>query len=133
MFNNKPQEVREIKEVETIIGPSVKVRGDFHGSGNIVVEGAVEGSLISDNTISIKSKAKVVANIEANDAIIGGEVEGNIKTKGYLEITGTAIINGDIEASTLSIAQGAIFNGNCIMTKKRTGEQSRPTSPQQAD
>jgi cytoskeletal protein CcmA (bactofilin family) len=133
MFNSKPQEVREIKEVETIIGPSVKVRGDFHGSGNIVVEGAVEGSLVSDKTISIKSKAKVIANIEANDAIIGGDVEGNIKAKGYLEITGTAIINGDIEASSLSIAQGAVFNGSCIMTKKRNSEHHNHQGEEKID
>jgi cytoskeletal protein CcmA (bactofilin family) len=114
MFN-KQDGTREIKEVETIVGPTVKIKGDFTGSGNIIVEGQVEGSLKSDNTISIKYKAKIVANIEAKDAIIGGAVTGNIKIKGFLEITETAKITGDIEASSLSIAKGAILNGNCTM------------------
>ena len=117
MFNNKQdyKDLKDLKEIETIIGPSVKVKGDFHGSGNIVVEGTVEGSLKSDNTLSVKDKAKVIANVEAGDAIIGGEVQGNIKIKGYLEITGTAIILGDIEASSISISPGAVFNGRCTM------------------
>ncbi|MBT4495313.1 hypothetical protein HOC73_01045, partial [bacterium] len=31
--------------IETVIGPSVKVEGDFSGQGDIVVEGIVLGSL----------------------------------------------------------------------------------------
>ena len=120
MFN-KP-DLKDIKEVETIVGPSVRVKGDFHGSGNIVVEGSVEGSLKTDKTLSVKDKARVTANIEARDAIIGGEVQGNIKVIGTLEIIGTAQIFGDIEAANLSIAHGAIFNGKCTMSTKHKGQ-----------
>ena len=130
MFNK--QEVREIKEVETIIGPSVKVKGDFNGSGNIVIEGIVEGSIRSNKTISIKSTAKVMADIDAEEAIIGGEVKGNITVKGYLEITGTARINGNIKASSLSIARGAVINGNCLMSNERAGKDDTvPESPEE--
>ncbi len=131
MFKN--QEVKDIKEVETIVGPSVKVKGDFHGSGNIVVEGVVEGSLKSEKMISVKSKAKVFANVEASDAIIGGEVNGNIKVKNYLEITSTAKINGDIEAASLSIAQGANFNGSCLMSKGRNETSHSEMAVRQAE
>lgn len=126
MFN-KQDGIKDIKEAETIVGPTVKIKGDFHGSGNIVVEGSVDGSLKSENTISIKYKAKIVANVEAKDAVIGGEVVGNIKIKGYLEITDTAKITGDIEASSLSVAKGAILNGSCTMNKdgKKQADQNQ--------
>jgi len=114
-----------LKEVETIIGPSVKVKGNFHGQGNIVVEGILEGNLKTGSSLYVGDKAKVTANIEAKEATIGGEVVGNIKVKGYLEIGATAKITGDIEASALSVARGAVLNGKCAMTmeEKNTKEQ----------
>lgn len=115
MFNAQ-NEKGGLKDVETIIGPSVKVKGNFHGQGNIVIDGILEGSLKTQSSLRIGEKAKVSAGIEAKDANIQGEVIGNIKTKGYLEIGPTAKITGDIECSSLSIARGAILNGKCLMS-----------------
>lgn len=114
MFNKQGQE-KNFKEVETIIGPSVKIKGDFHGTDNVVVEGIVEGSLKTSGNLRIGDKAKVTANVEAKEAKISGEVHGNIKIRGYLEITATAKIFGDIEVLSLSIERGAIINGKCAM------------------
>ena len=105
-----------MNEFETIIGPSVKVKGDFNCQGNIIVEGMVDGSLKTNGSLEVGDKAKITANVEAKEAKIGGEISGNVKVKGFLNITGTAKIYGDIEASTLSIERGAIFNGKCVMT-----------------
>lgn len=116
----------DFKEVETIIGPSIKIKGDFHGMGNIIVDGCVNGSLKTNNNLKIGEKAKVTANVEAKEAKIGGEIKGNVKIKGYLEITSTAKIFGDIEANSLSIERGAIINGKCSMgpaTQDRTEEK----------
>jgi len=115
MFN-KTVSGTDSKEFETIIGPSVKVKGDFHGVGNITVEGTVEGSLKTNGNLNIGQKAKVTADVEAKAAKIGGEIRGNVKIKEYLEITSTAKVVGDIEAASLSVERGAILNGKCAMT-----------------
>ncbi|MEK7557612.1 MAG: polymer-forming cytoskeletal protein [Patescibacteria group bacterium] len=117
MFNEQKQG-ENFKEVETIIGPSVKIKGDFHGTNNMIVEGIIEGSLKTSSSLKISDKAKITASIEAKEAIISGEINGPVKIHGYLEITATAKIFGDIEAITLSIERGAIINGNCTMTAK---------------
>jgi len=115
MFNKQDQG-DVLNEFETIIGPSIKVKGDFNGQGNIIVEGTVEGSLKTNGSLEVGKTAKINANLEAKEAKIGGQISGNAKIKGFLEITATAKIFGDIEASGLSIERGAIFNGKCIMT-----------------
>jgi len=107
-----------LKEVETIVGPSVKVKGDFHCEGNIIVEGEVEGNLRCGNMLQLKNKSRITADVSAKEAIIGGEVKGNVKVEGYLEITDTAKILGDIDAGIVSIAKGATFNGKCSMGKE---------------
>ena len=115
MFNKQSQE-EGFNEFETVIGPSVKVKGDFNCQGNIIVEGMVEGSLKTNGNLEVGDKAKITADVEAKEAKIGGEISGNVKIKGFLEITATAKIFGDIEASALSIERGSIFNGKCAMT-----------------
>ncbi len=119
MFNNKEKmEEENYKDAETVIGPSIRVKGNFHGQGNIVIEGRVEGNVKTDNYLLVGNKAKILASIEAKNAKIGGEVTGNIKVNEYLEITSKAKISGDIEASALSIEKGAVLNGKCSMAKE---------------
>lgn len=113
MFNkeNKPE---KFKDAETIIGSSIKVKGNFHGQGNIVVEGQLEGNLKTEANLFIGEKAKVVANIEAYDAVINGEVKGSLKVHRYLALGPTAKVIGDITYSEISIEKGALINGQVL-------------------
>lgn len=113
MFN-KENKLEKFKDAETIIGASIKVKGNFHGQGNIVIEGTLEGSLKTDANIFIGEKARVTANIEAKDLIVNGEIKGSIKVKSYLSLGGTAKINGDVQYGELSIERGAVINGQLI-------------------
>jgi len=113
MFNR--DEKLQLKDAETIIGPSVKVKGEFNGQGDIIVEGVLEGSLKTGNRLRVGDKAKIKASIEAKDCSISGEVTGNLKIKGSLEVSATAKITGDIEVSSLSIEKGAQINGRISM------------------
>ena len=114
MFKDQKQNT-DIKQAETIIGASVKVKGNFHGDGNIIIEGEVEGSVKTKNFLLVGKTAKISADIAAKDARIGGTISGNIKVQDYLEIVSGARVNGDIHAKELSIEKGAILNGHCHM------------------
>jgi len=115
MFKNQETSSQNIKEAETIIGPSIKVKGNFHGQGNIIIEGTVEGSVKTNGFLLIGDKAKINADISAKNAKIGGEIKGNVKIEEYLEIKSSAKINGDISTKKISIEKNAIFNGRCDM------------------
>jgi len=113
MFNKDNNE--NIKEAETVIGPSIKVKGNFHGQGNIIIEGEIEGSVKTDNYLLVGEKSIITASIKAKNAKINGKITGNIQIDEYLEIGPTAIITGDVNAKILSIAKGARLNGKCSM------------------
>lgn len=100
--------------VETIIGPSVKIEGNFVCQGGIVIEGEVKGIVATQGFLEVGDRAVVVADVTAKEAKVGGEIRGNIKIEGYLEVTASAKISGDIEAGTLSIARGAAIKGKCL-------------------
>lgn len=99
--------------IETVIGPSVKIEGNFVCQGGIVIEGEVKGLVKTAGFLEIGEGASVVADVGAKEAKIGGEVRGNIKIDGYMEVTSSARLFGDIEAAFVSIARGAVVKGKC--------------------
>lgn len=114
MFNKNHSGVSK-DGVETIIGPSVKIEGNFICQGGIVIEGEVKGTISTAGFLEVGDKAVVVADVSAQEAKIGGEVRGNLKIEGYLELTTSAKIIGDIEVGSLSIARGAVIKGKCVV------------------
>ena len=102
-------------EVETVVGPSVNVEGDFASEGNIIVKGSVAGSVNTSRNLSVEPGAKILANVKAGNARISGEVKGNIKVKETLELSGTAKVIGDVEAKILIIEPGALICGRVWM------------------
>ncbi|PIR06580.1 MAG: hypothetical protein COV55_03590 [Candidatus Komeilibacteria bacterium CG11_big_fil_rev_8_21_14_0_20_36_20] len=111
----KNQTHKNQKTIETIIGPSVRLDGNFRGEGDLVVEGVLVGTLQTKNNLKISPSAVVEASIKANNAFISGKIKGNITVKGKIEITGTAIILGDIKAQIISIESGALIQGQISM------------------
>ncbi|PIS04835.1 MAG: hypothetical protein COT81_04225 [Candidatus Buchananbacteria bacterium CG10_big_fil_rev_8_21_14_0_10_42_9] len=108
------------REVDTVIGPSVKVEGDFEAAGNVVVEGQVTGNLKTDRNLQVGSNAKIFANVSAGSANIAGEIQGNVKIQDSLDLSNSARVFGDIKCKTASIASGAVVNG-----KVQIGEQKK--------
>lgn len=102
-------------EVETVVGPSVNVEGDFASEGNIVVKGTVAGSVHTSRHLAVEAGAKIMANVRAGSARIAGEVKGNLKVKETLELTASARVIGDVEAKVLVIEAGALVSGKVNM------------------
>ena len=116
MFNR--EDPSSMKEVETIIGSSVKVEGNFVGSGDVIVEGTVSGLLKTAKNLKVGEQAKIKADVEAENVFTSGEIRGNVKIKGKLEMKSSAKIFGNVETGVLSVEEGAILNGKCVMGQK---------------
>ncbi len=117
MFKSNEEEFKGMED--TVIGSSIKIEGDLVSNGSIIVEGEVIGSVKTASNVRIGDRAKVIANLEAKEALISGKVEGNVTVQDKIELLETAEVSGDIQARTVIIAAGAIFNGKCTMAGGR--------------
>ncbi len=134
MFNGKEkgekQKGFEMKEgeIETIIGASVKVEGDFKSEGDVLVQGIVNGSLKTKGNLKVEEGAKIKANVEAANASVRGEIAGNVTVKDSLQLGESAKIAGDIITKILSIEPGAVLHGHCSVsaTESETGNEPDP-------
>lgn len=103
------------KEVETIIGPSVKVEGDFKADGNVIIEGQVVGGVKTKKSLRVGEGARIKASVEAENAWVGGEISGNVIIKNHLELSPNARVKGDVETLILTMETGAQINGHVKM------------------
>lgn len=102
--------------VETVVGPSVNVEGDFSSEGDIIVKGSVTGTIYTSRLLLAEQGSKIFANVQAGSAKIAGEVKGNMKIRETLELSSTARVLGDVEVRTLSVEPGAVLYGKVSMT-----------------
>lgn len=103
---------------ETIVGTSVKLKGNLQSNGDITVDGSVNGEIKTKGTVNIGPNANVIANVKAKKVTVAGTVQGNIEAVERLTITETGRVYGDIIANLLSISAGAIFTGKSAMVEK---------------
>ncbi|MEI8360611.1 MAG: polymer-forming cytoskeletal protein [bacterium] len=108
------------KESDTIIGRSVKVKGDFLGEGNLIIDGEFEGTITTLGSLFFGEKSHITAQISGGNAKILGKVNGDIKLSGSIDLGKNAEVVGNISATSISIEHGAIINGHIIITKGST-------------
>ncbi len=95
--------------VPSIISLDLKVVGDLKCTGDIQIDGTIEGS-VKGSLVIIGEGAKIEGSIEAETVRIFGTVNGRVRAKTvHLDKTGKVI--GDIAHETLAIEAGAYFEG----------------------
>jgi cytoskeletal protein CcmA (bactofilin family) len=114
-------------DVETIIGPSVKIDGEFSSTGNVMIAGVINGKFSTSQSLRVEERAKILADVSAKEAVIAGEIDGNVTIEGHVEILSSARISGDIKTGSISIQQGANINGNFSMTGMNSVQMSEET------
>jgi cytoskeletal protein CcmA (bactofilin family) len=125
-------EMSELGKIESVIGPSLIVKGEIQSSGTLRVDGVVEGSITCKGTVLIANDGVVRADIKADHVVIGGAIHGNVTAREKVEILPTGNLNGDITtvAYGLVVSEGAIFEGACTMGKSGGPEAASPKLPQ---
>jgi cytoskeletal protein CcmA (bactofilin family) len=103
----------------THIGEKTVFQGMITSSDNITIGGAVKGKVICKGTVIVEQDGTVDADIIAAEAFIKGQVDGNIKAQKRVEVASTGRVKGDIESSSLLIAEGVLFEGKCHMTGEK--------------
>jgi cytoskeletal protein CcmA (bactofilin family) len=113
------------------IGKSISIRGDLTGNEDMVIEGKVEGKVdLPNNQLTIGADGSLKAEIHAKSVVVVGHVVGNVVGIERVEIQGTGMIEGDVTAPKLIVAEGARLNGAIQMSQasgaSKTGAQPAP-------
>jgi len=96
---------------KNVLGSDVEIKGELRFSGEMTLDGKVEGEVRGEGSLILGEGAVVNGNIETQSAIVKGKITGNIITRDKLELKAKTELFGDIRAPRLSIEEGVTFVG----------------------
>ena len=88
-----------------------KVTGNSTASEVFVNTDRLEGSINSEGCVKIAQQTVVIGDIKAASGVIAGAVRGGIDVSGPIVIDSTAVIQGDINARSIQVNNGAVLDG----------------------
>jgi cytoskeletal protein CcmA (bactofilin family) len=102
--------------ITTFLGPEAGVEGTLAFQGAIRLDGRLSGKIHSEGgTLIVGEKAVIDADISVGIAVVMGAVNGTIQASERIEVYPPGRIVGDIQSPIISIEEGGLFNGNCVM------------------
>lgn len=99
----------------SIITDGTTVKGDIIATGDLRLDGVLEGSIQLNGKLVIGDSGVVNGNVLCQNANVIGSVNGNLSVKEFLVLNASARVRGDILINKLSIEPGAVFSGKCRM------------------
>ncbi|MBF89846.1 MAG: cell division protein [Candidatus Marinimicrobia bacterium] len=110
------------KHVETIIGEDAVISGEIALKGGAIISGKIEANIKTEGTIRITRTGTIDGDIIADEATIGGALNGNLKANKITLRSGSKV-NGDILYKQLIIEEGANFEGRCDLASNEKREE----------
>ena len=122
--------VKQMTEQATI-GPSISIKGEISGEGNVVIQGRVEGKVnIKRGQVTVAKNGLIKADIYGKVISVEGEVQGNLVGEEQVVVRKSGVVNGDMKAPRITLQEGANFRGHvdtdCEGGEKQLASQEVP-------
>jgi cytoskeletal protein CcmA (bactofilin family) len=122
------------KEMGTLIGSKVKVKGEIRGEGSLTVQGQVDGTIsFSTGEVMVDQGGKVKADVEARVVQIQGEVTGTVSCTELIALRSTADAKGTLRAPRIVLEDGCKFTGDLDTESTETVQASSKSSSKRND
>ena len=100
----------------TFIGVGTDLAGSLRCHGDLVVGGHAQADCSVAGSFTLSEGGSWEGRLHAANAVIAGEVTGEIVIAEKLEIRKTARIRGSVSARSIAVAQGALIDGEMAVT-----------------
>jgi cytoskeletal protein CcmA (bactofilin family) len=115
----------------SVFGPTLRFKGELRAQEDIKIEGRIEGSIHHQQRVVVGNKGEVVASVNAQSIDVDGKVQGDIVAKKSIKVSQSAVVRGNLRAPSVSINEGANFNGGVTM-ESNAGSNGSSTSTKPA-
>ena len=118
-----------IEDINGFLDRGVTVKGELHFADMLRLDGRVEGKIVSEAHLIVGETAEVEGEIDVGRATLGGTVRGTVRARERIEILRTAKVFSDLHTPTLTIEEGAFFEGRCLMADAKKGRSAQEAPP----
>jgi len=108
-----PSAPSPIGRTTSYLGPGLRIKGEITGNEDLKLDSKVEGLVsVGGFRLTVGPTAHLNGDIVAREAVISGEVNGDIRACDRIEIMKSASIVGDLTTGKITIEEGANFKGS---------------------
>ena len=112
----KESQTPELDKGQTsILAQGCKFEGKIEVHGTLRIEGEFKGTISAPESLIIGKTGVVHAHCAVKNAIVGGQLYGNLTAENKIELQSGSRLEGDIRTKRLVIDEGVVFEGNCSM------------------
>ena len=115
MFGKEPENTTVAGGQTSIIAQGCKFDGKITVRGTLRIEGEYKGDISEPESLVIGKTGVVRGSCKVKNAIIGGQLFGNITAENKIELQSGSHVEGDLKTKRLVIDEGVFFEGNCSM------------------
>jgi cytoskeletal protein CcmA (bactofilin family) len=116
--------MQKTETINAFLGKDTAFEGKLTFHGTIRIDGHVKGEILADGSLIVGKEAMIEASMHLSHISISGEIHGNIIADDRIEIHPAGKVFGDIQAPTVVINEGGIFEGNCQMHQAKEADES---------
>ncbi len=106
-------------EINAFLGRETEFNGKLSFAGVVRIDGRFEGEILTEGTLIVGESASIDSDIHASHIIVSGEIRGNIVADDRIEIHAPGKVYGNIQAPTVVIDEGVVFEGHCRMKAEK--------------
>ena len=130
----RPAEARTTEQSPkaSVLGPTLRFRGELSAQEDLVIQGSVEGSITHTQNLTVGTDGSMKGDIRARVIIIDGKVEGDLYATESVSIRATAKVKGNVFAPRVGITEGAFFQGQIEMQPSGAAVQEHSARLRQA-
>lgn len=100
------------------LSKSIKVKGEIRGSGDLYIDGEVEGTIdLQGNSVTIGPDGRVQADVSARELSVLGRVQGKVNVSEKAVIRSTGTVEGELRTARISIEDGAVLHATVDVVK----------------
>lgn len=103
---------------ESVIGPDDFFDGNYRSERGVRIQGNARGSIESRQYIYVEEGAHVEANLAAEDITVSGHFNGTIECRRRLEVTGSGVVQGNVQTARLVVHEGGVLDGELHMQRE---------------
>jgi len=116
----------------SVLGPTLRFRGELSAQEDLIVQGSVEGSITHTQSLTIGTDGTMKGDIRARVIVIDGKVDGDLYATESVTIRATAKVKGNVFAPRVGITDGAFFQGQIEMQPSGAAVQEHSARLRQA-
>ena len=119
-----PATGRPSGQAASVIGADLVIIGNLVSRGQVQVDGELQGDLHAVSVV-VGEQARITGGVIADEVIVRGTVMGSVRGK-TVALQSTSKVEGDVYHQSLSIEQGAYFEGKSRRSDDPLAGATRP-------